>query len=63
MIKSKIVKINKIKNFDNRYIENTLSKMGFELVRWAIVSIDETYLEISVSHICLAKPLSTSGYA
>ena len=49
MIKSDIIKIKKIENFDNKYIENELSKLYKSVVRWAIVDIDD-FLHISVSY-------------
>ncbi len=51
MIKSEIVKIKKIKGFDNLYIEQELKNSGFDLVRWAIVKIDDDFLTVSVSYI------------
>ena len=46
MINSETIKIKKIENFDNLYIEKELSKLYKSVIRWAIVDIDE---EISVS--------------
>lgn len=51
MVKSDIIKIKKIENFDNNYIENEISKSGKSLLRWAIVDIDDEYLTVSVSYI------------
>lgn len=51
MIKSKIVKINKIENFDNSYIEKELLKRFKDFVRWAVVDISEKDIVISVSFI------------
>lgn len=51
MIKSEIVKINKIENFDNLYISRAIRAMGFDYVRWAIIDIDESFLTITVSYI------------
>lgn len=53
MIKSDIIKIEKIKNFDNTYIENELSKIYDSVIRWAIVDIDN-FLHISVSYVALS---------
>ena len=50
MIKSEIVKIKKINNFDNKYVEQELSKKYKSIVRWAIVEIGEC-LNISVSYV------------
>ena len=51
MIKSEIVKINKIVNFDNIYIEKELSKFGKEPLRWAVTGMEHDSLIISVSYI------------
>lgn len=51
MIKSKNVKIKKTENFDNLYIENELKKLGLDIVRWAVIDVDDEFLTISVSHI------------
>lgn len=50
MIKSKIVKINKIENFDNIYIENSLINKKIDPVRWAIVDVNEGFIIVSVSY-------------
>lgn len=50
MIKSDILKIKKIENFDNIYIEQELSNMFNSVIRWAIVAIQENNLIISVSY-------------
>ena len=49
MIKSDIVKIEKIDNFDNNYVEQELAKKFANVVRWAIVEIDENSLTVSIS--------------
>lgn len=49
MIKSDIVKIPRIENFDNDYVEQELSKLFSSVIRWAIVDIQENDLVISVS--------------
>ena len=46
MIKSEIVKIKKIKDFDNLYIENELSKLYKSVIRWAIISIDNEQRDV-----------------
>lgn len=51
MIKSEVVKIKKIKDFDNLYIENELIKLNKEPIRWAIIDITLDYLVVSVSYI------------
>ena len=51
MIKSAVVKINKINNFDNCYIESELRKLYRDIVRWAVIDVSETDISISVSYI------------
>ena len=51
MIKSDIIKIKKINNFDDIYIENELDKRGINPVRWAIVEVLDNDICISVSYI------------
>ncbi len=48
MIKSEIVKIKKLENFDNIYIEKELCKLNKAPLRWAITDIKDDYLIISV---------------
>lgn len=50
MIKSDILKIKKIENFDNIYIEQELSSKYNSVIRWAIVEIQGNNLIISVSY-------------
>ncbi len=50
MIRSDILKINKIENFDNIYIEEEISKHFSSIIRWAIISIDNEHIEISISY-------------
>ena len=49
MIKSETVKIKKIKNFDNSYIEEELSKIYNSVIRWAIIDVDE-FINVIVSY-------------
>lgn len=51
MIKSENIKIKKIENFDNLYIEQELKLLGFDVVRWAVIAVDEEYLTVSISYI------------
>lgn len=51
MIMSDTVKIKKAKDFDNKYIEAELVKLGKNPVRWALVGIDADFLTVSVSYI------------
>lgn len=50
MIDSDIAKIKYIKDFDNLYIENELSKLYKNIVRWAVINIDNNNLYVSVSY-------------
>ncbi len=50
MIKSKNIKIQKIENFDNLYIEQELKNLGLDIVRWAVIALDEEFLTVSVSY-------------
>lgn len=50
MIKSDVIKIKKIGNFDNDYVEQELSKLFSSVIRWAIVDVQENDLVISVSY-------------
>ncbi len=50
MIKSDVIKIKKIENFDNDYVEQELSKLFSSVIRWAIVDVQENDLVISVSY-------------
>ena len=45
------IKIPKIQDFDNDYIENTLKTSGYDFVRWAITGIDDFEITVSVSHV------------
>lgn len=51
MIKSEIVKIKKIKDFENLYIEKELIKLNKEPIRWAIINITPDFFVVSVSYI------------
>ena len=51
MIETKVIKLNKLESFDNTYIENELKKLGFNIVRWAIVEISDLYISVCVSYI------------
>ncbi len=50
MIKSDIVKIKKVDNFDNLYIETELEKCFKSIIRWAITEVDSQNLTVSVSY-------------
>ena len=51
MILSKNIKIKKIENFDNLYIEQELKNLGLNIVRWALITVDDNSLTVSVSYI------------
>lgn len=48
MIKSEIIKIKK-NIIDNSYIEKELSKTFSDIVRWAVVDIDDEFITVCVS--------------
>jgi len=51
MIDSKIIKINKNDvRLDNIAIESYLNSLGYDIIRWAIVSTTEETLTLSVSY-------------
>ena len=50
MIKSTLVSINKTDNFDNLYIESELIKRYKDIVRWAIVDINDKNISVCVSY-------------
>lgn len=50
MIRSDIVKIPIIENFDNNYIERKLENMFSAVIRWAVVEVSEKELTLSVSY-------------
>lgn len=50
MILTKTIKLNRPTDFDNIWIENKLSELGFDVIRWAIVDINESNIILSVSH-------------
>lgn len=50
MIKSDIIKIEKIDNFDNNYVERELAKNFVNVIRWAIVEVSEKDLTVSISY-------------
>lgn len=51
MITSEILKIKKIKDFDNTYIESQLKDKS--VIRWAIVDIDDEFITLNVSYLML----------
>ncbi len=51
MIKSEIITINKIENFDNNYIEDKLTKIFKNIIRWAVIDVLDNDITVSVSYI------------
>lgn len=49
MIKSDIIKINF--TTDNYQIEQALSELGIEPLRWAVIAVDDISLTVSVSYV------------
>ena len=49
MIKSKTVNIKKTENFDNLYIEKELKMLNYDVVRWAVIKVDDNFLKLSIS--------------
>ena len=50
MITTKTIKLNRPDKFDNLWIENKLSELGFDAIRWAIVDINIKEITLSVSY-------------
>lgn len=44
------LKIPKIKNFNNDYIESYIADLGYDAVRWAITGVDENEINVSLSY-------------
>jgi len=51
MIKSKNIKIKKIEGFDNLYIEQELKNLDLDIIRWAVIEVDDNFLKLSVSYL------------
>lgn len=51
MIVSEILKLNINNSFDNKDIENALNEKGITPLRWAVISIEEQELMVSVSYV------------
>ncbi len=50
-ITTKNIKIPKIQNFDNEYIENYLKNSGYDTIRWAITGINNQEISLTVSYM------------
>lgn len=51
MIISENIKLILKKPFDNEDIETALLKRGIEPLRWAIVSVDDESITVSISYV------------
>lgn len=51
MILTKEVKIKAVQNLTSEYIETGLRNMGYDVLRWAIVSADKEIYNVSVSFV------------
>ena len=49
MITTKTVKIKKTDNFESKYFEDELSKLGFDVLRWAITAFDSEYYTVNAA--------------
>lgn len=49
MITTKNIELEKPNDFDNLWIEKELSKLGYDVIRWAIVDITDKKIIISTS--------------
>ncbi len=50
MITTETIKLNRPDEFDNLWIENQLSELGFDVIRWAIVDISANKITLSISY-------------
>ncbi len=50
MIKSDTIRITKVDNFDDEYIEKQLINTYSNIVRWAIIDLNEKDIVVSVSY-------------
>ncbi len=49
MITTKEVKIKKTDKLDSDYIESHLKQMGLNVLRWAIVKVDEEFYTLTLA--------------
>ena len=49
MITTKDVKIKITSELTSEYIENELAKMGFDVLKWAVIGSDEEYYYLNIS--------------
>ncbi len=49
MIKTEEVKIKIPKELTSEYIDEELKKMGFDVLKWAIVDFDENYYKLNIA--------------
>lgn len=51
MITTQTVKLKKPNDFDNLWIEKELSKLGYDIIRWAIINITDKEIITTISII------------
>lgn len=49
MITTKNIELEKPNDFDNLWIEKELSKLGYDVIRWAIIDVTDTKIIILTS--------------
>ena len=52
-IVSDLIKIPKIHEVSTEYIESELNAHGLDVVRWAIVEVEDDYFNVCVSHVII----------
>ena len=50
-VKSQLVKISKTSNLNVEFIENGLTKLNINPLRWAIVHVDDKMYTVSVANL------------
>ena len=51
MITTKNIELGKPNDFDNLWIEKELSKLGYDIIRWAIINITDKEIITTISII------------
>ena len=49
MISSKKIKIRKVEALNSEYIENELTKLGLDVIRWVITDYNEEYYILNIA--------------
>lgn len=49
MIVNEFIKIKKIDELTSEYIDNELSKLNFDVLRWVITEIDDEFYHLTLS--------------